>query len=57
MMPFDEAIDARINPRATAAATAADDSDLVRYQTWKKWERRGESEKGSKAATTLVFTG
>jgi hypothetical protein len=45
---IDNAIDALIDPDTTAAAAAPDDSDLDKYQQWKKWEPRVE--KGSEAA-------
>jgi hypothetical protein len=49
---IDDAIDALIDPEATAAAAAADDSDLDEYQRWKKWEPRAE--KGSEAANNPI---
>jgi hypothetical protein len=49
---IDDAIDALIDPDATAAAAAADDSELDKYQRWKKWEPRAE--KGSEAANNPI---
>jgi hypothetical protein len=49
---IDDAIDALINPDATAAAAAADNGELDEYQRWKKWEPRAE--KGSKAANNPI---
>jgi hypothetical protein len=49
---IDDAIDALIDPEATAAAAAADDRDLDKYQQWKKWGPRAE--KGSEAANNPI---
>jgi hypothetical protein len=49
---INDAINALINPKVTAAAAAADHSDLDEYQRWKKWELRAE--KGSKAANNPI---
>jgi hypothetical protein len=49
---MNDAIDALIDPEATAAAAAANDVDLDRYQRWKTWEPRAE--KGSEATNNPI---
>ena len=49
---IDDAIEALVDPKASAAAAATDDSELDEYERWKRWEPRAE--KGSDAANNPI---
>jgi hypothetical protein len=49
---IDDAIEALVDPKASAAAAATDDSELDEYERWKRWEPRAE--KGSEAANNPI---
>jgi hypothetical protein len=49
---IDNAIEALVDPKASAAAAATDNSELDKYERWKRWEPRVE--KGSEAANNPI---